>query len=162
MFPLASLCNGISAPISSQHIIAEGRNVNSHRSFMAQARQVRQQFANTQDAPARDGMSPIASRSRRSLPITRRLQVVGPTSLTIACTRMGTRHATGVIGEIGIAAPHNCSVYCGTRDTLPQGESSQIENLVKFRRGYAGRAPRDCIIYHDYRSADFAGPLVPA
>lgn len=34
--------------------------------------------------------------------------------------------------------------------------------MLLHRRGYAGRCFADCIPHDDYRSADFAGPLVPA
>lgn len=139
----------------------------AHLSFISQARQMRQQFANTQDAPAKDGMSPSDVRSRRNFPTTRRLQIVGPTSCTIAFTKTGTRQATGVIGTKFIVHPHGCSVYGGCHCCNGQLQRNrrrwQHQPTVNLlQRGFAGTAPYDCIRHDDYRSADFAGPRVSA
>lgn len=79
--------------------------MSAQRSFIAHPLHTLQQLESTQAAPFSDGMSPSVSKSLRSFPMTRRRQASTPTSRTIALTRIGTKHATGVIVTI-IPFPH--------------------------------------------------------
>lgn len=160
----------------------------TQRSFISHPRQALQHRLKTFPAPESEGISPIASKSRRSLPMTRRLHAEGPTSRTIAETSTGTRHATGVIGT---EAPIRCTLASQDKSAVRFGavagntpgknaatarnfgQGKYIHAVFNYplalnyerpavKRGYVGAAPTDCIRHDDYRSADFIGPLVPA